>query len=150
MMDKETLKQFKILKVIKPDEDFKQSTRNIILAQKPVENRGFSFLPKVIAFTAALSVILVGFIGFNSLSNPSLASLDQEELNNEIMQSLQIEEIEYRQNINETIASALSEVSSSRSNHLDPSILESENTFIQNKQINRDEEVGELLNQIIF
>jgi hypothetical protein len=64
--------------------------------------------------------------------------------------NLQIEEITYSQDIHDTIASALNEISNSKTNHMNSSIIESENDYInQLENVENEEEINNLLNRVI-
>ena len=61
-----------------------------------------------------------------------------------------LEEVTYSQDVHETIASALNEISNSKTNHMNPSIIEAEKNYIENLNNNgNDEEINKLLNRVI-
>ncbi|MEX0690147.1 MAG: hypothetical protein WD095_01750 [Candidatus Paceibacterota bacterium] len=149
-MDNKTIKKLEILKSVRPDNEFKDSTRRLILATTP-EVKVFS-LPKL-AFSAILAVAILAVTGLGIFDSkhPVLASFDElKQEYEDLTSTLEIEEIEYRQNVNNTISSALKEISSSEASHLNQSLIEEERDQINFMEEDNEEEVDDLLNQIIF
>lgn len=86
-------------------------------------------------------------------NEPVYSSLDGEKLNQELDSltiSIELDEIEYSQAaINNTIASALSEISNDNIRHLNRELLEEEQGQIDFDYSNGDE-IDELLDTVIF
>jgi hypothetical protein len=154
MSNKEIIKNLKLLKEIEPDESFANRTRNIVLATTPHSR----FIPAWVAgFALAalfISLISYSFIFYNH--NPSISSsLEKNFLVNEFNEmdiNLQVKKITYSQDVNKTIASALSEITESQADHMNPSILEAEKEYINQLETTKgnDEEIDKLLNKVIF
>ncbi len=143
------LQQLHNLKTIEPSPAFREKSRGLILKIPPktnyIEWRTLSWA----GITAMVLLILV--IGSN-LSKPVISSLDENRLNKELNNlniNIQLQEISYQQKINQTIASALNEISDNDVRHLNKSLLETEQNNI-NANDSFNPEIDKLLNQIIF
>lgn len=147
MNNKDLIKQLNSLKNIEPDRGFVFSARKIILVEKSVSERMPSW---VWGFGFALLIFAIMGSGFLFPSEPQISLLDSEILKEELRGiSLSLEEIEYRQEIDTTIVSALSEISTSQAKHLNLRILELEQELI--KGLNgENSEIEEMLDSIIF
>ncbi len=150
-MDKNIIDKLHTLKqATSPDAEFAAHTRRLLFAIQPIPHR---FPTWVFAVTAA--VILVAVSGLLLPSSPTISSsLDakflQEEFN-DLNINIQLQEITYRQDINETISSALDEVSGTHISHLNPDILKSEEKLIDELQLENDgPRIDIMLDQIIF
>lgn len=154
MNKKETIKEIKLLKEVVPDPVFVKRARNLVLTAKP----HLRFIPAWVAGFALAAVILalVGSGIFFSAQNPSISSsLNKEFLVKEFSEldiNLQINEIAYSQDIHKTIASALTEISDSKTSHMNPSILEAEKEYINQLENtgSEEKEINTLLNKVIF
>lgn len=154
-MKNKIVEDLKILKRVEPDKNFIESTRHLILATKPQSS--FYPLPSWVAFPISVIavIILVGtVIGFlTPFQKPTVSSFDIQELRqefNNLDATIQIKEITYRQDINATIADALNEISSSRASHLNFSVIELENNYINQLEKPQESQIDELLNKVIF
>ena len=151
--------QLKQLRAIEPDRDFAIRAKFEILA--PTKSRGFSLFPKLnihrnvmLAWSGAgLTVMLLLVIAVPLFfPKPSMsASLSTETLINEygnLPINIQLKEIKYDQTVNQTISSAITEVSNTKTKHLNSDILSSEaqNATIKNVET---QNVDALLNQAI-
>lgn len=149
---KEIIKEIKLLKKVEPDSTFVKHTRNLVLTAKP----HLRLFPAWVmaAGLAAITLALIGSGFLFSNQEPSISSsLEKESLVNEFNEldaNLQIDEMAYSQDVHKTIASALTEISSSKTSHLNPSILESEQEYINEleKAGKREEEINNLLNKL--
>lgn len=156
MSSNNTIQKLKNLKQIKPDENFVQSTRGLILNERPqtTESVGLNLIPK---WGFALGVALILLIATGSIyltpDKPSMASsLDSNELQNELEAlTIQVEEVGYSQETNQAIASALDEISTSQASHLNKSILEREQNGIEELQgSEKSENINQMLDKVIF
>ena len=156
-MDKNFFKDLQILRNIEPDKDFVENTKRIVLAVSP----GKTLTPKSffgLVFAGGLAMILLAIVGLGSIfftnSEPALSnSFDSDILRGELDNlaiDLQLDEIAYQQDINNTIASALAEISDSRINHLNLSILESEKGLIEENGEEKDSRIEDLLNKVLL
>lgn len=156
-MDKNFFKDLQILRNIEPDKDFVENTKRIVLAVSPRD----ALTPKSffgLVFAGGLVMILLAIVGLGSIfftnSEPALSnSFDSDILRGELDNlaiDLQLDEIAYQQDINNTIASALAEISDSRINHLNLSILESEKGLIEENGEEEDSRIEDLLNKVLL
>ncbi len=152
--NKEIIKDLKLLKEIKPDESFINRTRNIVLVTTPHSR----LVPAWIA-GLALAAVVLALIGSGilfSTHHPSISSsLNEDFLVKEFSEldiNIQIDEITYSQDVHKTIASALNEISDSRTSHMNPSILEAEKEYINQLEDtgSKEKEINNLLNKVIF
>lgn len=143
------IKQLNNLKAISPSPTFKEKSRGLILKIPPKTNYIEWRTLSLAGITAVILLILV--VGSN-LSQPIISSLDEDRLNKELGNlniNIQLREISYQQKINQTIASALNEISDNDVRHLNQSLLETEQNDI-NLDDSANPEIDNLLNQIIF
>ena len=154
LKEKEIIEGLKILKKVEPEPDFVKNTRHLVLTVKP----HMQFAPIWVAGFALAAIILaiISSKTFFAAKQPAISSSFNEnslvEEFNEMSINLQIKEITYSQNIHNTIASALTEISDYRTNHMNTSVLEAEQKYINNKLevVNDNEEIDALLNRVIF
>ena len=156
-MDKNFFKNLQTLRNIEPDKDFVENAKRIVLAVPPEK----TLTPKSffgLVFAGGLAMILLAIVGLGSIffagSEPALSnSFDSDILRGELDNlaiDLQLDEIAYQQDINNTIASALAEISDSRINHLNLSILESEKGLIEESGEEKDSRIEDLLNKVLL
>lgn len=156
-MDKNFFKNLQTLRNIEPDKDFVENTKRIVLAVSP----GKTLTPKSffgLVFAGGLAMIFLAIVSLGSIffagSEPALSnSFDSDILRGELDNlaiDLQLDEIAYQQDINNTIASALAEISDSRINHLNLSILESEKGLIEENGEEEDSRIEDLLNKVLL
>jgi len=158
-MQSEIIKQLKNLKAIKPEPDFTASAKQFILtAQKP-RRFIFDYLQTWVLATTAIVLLIVLTISvadFYKTLSLSKNFINPEEINYEFENlniNIQLQEISYRQSINETIAAALDEISDKKPTYLKTNILEKELNSLKINNGNNQEQnqkIDELLNKIIF
>ncbi|MFB6212604.1 MAG: hypothetical protein ABEI53_02190 [Candidatus Magasanikbacteria bacterium] len=155
-MNKEEIKEnLKKLRKVEPDKDFVEGTRRLVLATNQ-ENQTFSRFPTwSIATAVATFVLVIGITSGSFLQDtkPKISSsLNSQNLQKELKSlSLKLEKINYHQETNRTIATALNEITSSKANHLQGSILKEEvNQIEQFENKYKTEKVNKLLNRVIF
>ena len=149
------IQQLRRLRAIQPDSEFVRNSRASGLAVRPrttYEKGG----PVLLWFGAtAVAIIMIGFITTFSIFSvkPVLsASLDAQNITNEfdgLNINIELREVKYQQSANQTIASAISEISDTSTKHLNNSVLEEEN-----KQANTDDsslngDIDKLLDRVI-
>jgi len=148
--------QLKRLKNIEPDPAFKAYSKRAILTYKHPQGFVFGLLkPTNLAwigvFTALTVIAAISY--FLIPAKPILSSaLDEQSLNKELNNltiNIQLQSISYEQAINQTIASALTEITNTQTKHLNPAILNSENQSF-NLPPPTDSRIDQLLEQIIF
>ncbi len=146
------IEKIKVLKQVEPDEAFVRGTKSLVLNTKPHTR----FIPTWAASLVLASVFVLVIASGVILSQhqPSLSSsLNQNSLTkefNEMDLNMEVEEVTYSQDVHETIASALNEIQGSKTNHMNPSIIKSENKYInQLESTKNEEEIDELLNKVI-
>lgn len=151
--------QLKQLRTIEPDRAFAIRAKYEILA--PAKSQGLSLFPKLnihrnvlLAWSGAgLTAVLLFVVTIPLFfPKPTLsASLSTETLMNEygsLPINIQLKEIKYDQAVNQTIASAITEVSNTKTKHLNSTILNSEAQKATIKSV-ETKNVDTLLNQAI-
>lgn len=136
-MHENLILQLKKLKAIEPNADFKTKSRRLLFAHTAIPETAtksavfaipwrWNFAP----IFGALLIIVIGTIVLLSPSKtPAVASLNTENLTQELKDltiNIQLQDVSYTQNVNQTIASALTEISDIKTKHLSPSLLQSE------------------------
>jgi len=158
-MHEEIIQQIKKLREIKPDEQFAKNSRGLILAaHKPAKIQIKLTWPVLTWGTIAAFCILI-FVIYLSLSHTQnyskilSSSLNQTKIEqelNDLTINIQLEQITYNQAINQTIASALNEISdTSYIKHLNRDILESEQKKL-NDLNPPTPDIDTMLNNVIF
>lgn len=153
MNKRELIREIRVLKEIRPDEGFVTRTRSLVITARPT----LRIIPTWVA-GFALATILLALVAsgiFLSARNPSISSsFNKEALAkefNELDVNLQIDEVTYSRDIHETIASAITEISDSKISHLNPSILEEEQSYIEDIEGDgaQEKEINDLLEKVI-
>lgn len=141
------------LRFIEPDAAFARTSKTLIFNSEPAV-KTWSFPVWRLASSAVLATILLTFIFYQAVRpEPVLSSsfnpqsLAQEFKNLTI--NVQIQEISYRQEMNQTVSSALNEVKSTNASHLNQSILQSENSVLE-LQDSINPEIDKLLEKVIL
>lgn len=150
-MHEEIIKQLKTLKNISPDSGFVSHTRNLFVPI-PTPQRVVSAFTWQYVGAFAVVVIFVFSIPFLFfVPEPTLASLDAVSITNEVRElpiNIQLQEIKYSEDIQNTITNAISEASNTDVNHLNYMLLKDEEASIQKtKEINTS--VDDLINKAI-
>jgi hypothetical protein len=151
-MNDQTIRQLKRLKSIEPDLSFVSSSRRTILAfrkQEPVFTWPSFRLAGAFAGLVAMLITSIALFSGNSASmaiaSPEVLSKEFSSLNINI----ELQEIDYRQNINQTIASAISEISNNKARHLNQDVLSSESDNLNLDTAGTDPQIDQLLNSVI-
>lgn len=146
MNNNDLIKKLNQFKNIEPDKDFALGTRRIILATKP----GASQKVPIWVWGFSFCLLFLAIITANTLfpTQPELSSLASEIIKEEFAGlDAQLQELEYNQYISTTVASALTEISASHANHMNPTILEMERSLLDN--YNGEDEIDDMLQSII-
>lgn len=153
--------QLKRLKTIEPDRDFAIRAKYAVLSPRGTQHSSFALpqLPFVrnslwawagAGLSAALLLVVI-ILPF-AFPKPTLsASLSPEDLINEyggLPINIQLKEIKYDQTVNQTISSAITEVSDTKTKHLNSAIINSEANNASLNDTNA-KNVDALLNQVI-
>ncbi len=149
---KEITTQLKKFRAIEPAEAFRNKTLSLIL-----QNRSralvFNFSWNWIWMPALASIVLAVVVGGRFLSTkPALSSFNAEGLRSEFNGldiNIELKEISYRQEVNQEIASAITEITDNRTRHLSPSLLERESQSID-FEAGSNGEIDGLLDKVIF
>ncbi len=150
-MKNDILEQLKSLKTIVPDADFAFRTKRTVLAI-PTPGMRWDFLaawPKVTLGVAVLAVLVVVLGVPGAPKAVPIASA--EALNNEFTNlsiNIEVKQISYNQNTNQAIASALSEIGSTKANHLNPAVLEAESQSVDPNVPASNPQIDDLLKQV--
>jgi hypothetical protein len=103
------------------------------------------------AFASLVAVLLTSIFLFSgdsastALASPEVLSKEFSSLNINI----ELQEIDYRQNVNQTIASAISEISDNKTRHLNQDVLNSENKNLDLDVMGTDPQIDQLLDSVI-
>ena len=152
-MKQELIKELIKLRSIEPNRAFVKKCRLLILektAQKPV----IVLWPRIVWIGALAGLLLIitlpNLISRKQLNTASLNNVEKLSREfNEMAINIQLKEISYQQNINQAIASALTEISDTQIKHLNQSILEKEDNGFDVSN-NQNQEINDLLNKVIF
>jgi hypothetical protein len=148
------IQQLKRLRTIQPDPEFIRNSRAVVLAIRPqtIEKRWSVLL----WFGAtAMAIIMIGFITTFSIFSvkPVLsASLDAQNINNEfdgLNINIELKEVKYQQSANQTITSAISEISDTSTRHLNNNVLEGEKSQASTDGNPLNTDIDKLLDQVI-
>ncbi len=152
-MNDQIISQLKRFKEIEPDAHFAAGSRRVILAfkkQEPVFIRPNLRLVGVFAGIVAVLTASIFLFSGNSastvLASPEVLSQEF----NSLKINIELKGIDYRQNVNRTIASAISEISDNKVQHLNQSILKSESDSLNFDANGTNPQIDELLNKVIF
>lgn len=150
-MQNDIFEQLKDLRSVAPDADFAARTKRIILA----EPRGRAVWPTLVGWPkvvfgglATAAVLLLAVILPGMPKTVPIASA--EALNNEfngLSINIELQQISYNQNVNQTIASALSEITTNKLNHLNPAVIQAEGNSLDPNLPASDPQIDALLNQ---
>jgi len=152
-MNETIIKQLKKLKAIEPDANFASMSRRSILAMKTesrmpfwkVNFRMVAGLSGAVAALAAWVFLFSGPSASTAFASPEL--LNQEFTNMNI--NVEVQQIDYRQNVNKTITSAISEISSNKLSHLNQEVLNSEVGSFSSDATGTDPQIDQLLDKVI-
>ncbi|MEK7169319.1 MAG: hypothetical protein AAB377_01795 [Patescibacteria group bacterium] len=153
-MNDRIILQLKRLREIEPEAGFVAGSRRTILALKKEQVPVFVWpnLRMVGAF-AGLVAVLSASIFFFSGQNAQEALASPEVLNNEFAAlsiNIELQEISYRQNVNKTISSAISEIGSTNANHMNKDVLNAESEKFNLDTLESNPQIDRLLEQVIF
>ncbi len=156
MNQKEIIQKINKLKQILPSPELATRGRVMIFANDlPHNNNNRRVAPWLIwasGFALAILVAAVSITNLNNSNQALAASLNPEKLTqefNDLTINIELQNISYHQDVNQSIASALNEIGSNQAKHLNPDILQSEE---QNLNLNSgtNPKIDQLLNKIIF
>ncbi len=151
--NEEIKKNLNELRIIGPNPEFKRALKAVVLNHKPERRVSFRLPFFRIAGALAVFVLIVTALTLELSPTPVLSSsfnpdaLEKEFENLTI--NVQIEEIEYREKANQTIASALNEIENTNVKHLNSSLLQDEADNI-NLNDSTNPEIDALLETVIF
>lgn len=151
-MNEQIIEQLKKFRSVEPDARFMAGSRRTILALRK-EEPAFSWLSfrfagamaGIVAAVAAAVFMFSGPSATTALASPE--ALNQEFANLNI--NVELKEIDYRENVNQTVSSALSEITDSKISHLNQSVLESESDDLNLETTSTNPQVDDLLNKVI-
>ena len=149
-MTERIIEQLKRFKEIEPDPSFTAGSRRTILALSKEPVLVWPNLKLVGALASLVAVVAAGTFLFSG-QNASTAFASPEALSQEFKNmniNIELREIEYRQNVSQTIASAITEISSNKLNHLNQEILRSESGEMKLDVPNSDLQIDQLLDEI--
>lgn len=161
-MEDQLLQQLKRLKAIRPDPTWVAATRGAFAGSPPKAVLFFWNRPSVLrwAAPAAAGLALLAFAalspGLRTPIPPAVAAaLDTQNLSTEFQNlpiNIELSKIGYQDSANATVASAITEITDTRTRHLSPPLLQAE---IQKLSLpadtpTPDNTIDQMLNQVIF
>ncbi len=152
-MNQDILEQLKNLRKIAPDADFFARTKRLVLATpvpRPVWRE--VFVSSRFVFAAAALAIVVLFVVVLPGAPKTVPIASAEALSNEFSNlsiNIELQQIAYNQSANQTIASALSEISNNTPDHLNPAVLQAEASSVDPHVPASNPEIDKLLNQAL-
>lgn len=155
LKQQEIINQLNELKAIEPEKGFVQRTRGLILAVPAIKPARIWGWPLVWAGVAAVLLLALTLTFANPLTaKPKLSVFfNQQDLKqefNNLSVKIQLQEIAYRQNLDSAIGLALNEISDRQPDHLNPALLQKEQAGLETDGANKQKEINDLLNQVIF
>ena len=153
-MNDRIIQQLKRLREIEPEAGFAAGSRRTILAFKK-EQAPILVWPnlRMVGAFAGLVAVLSASIFFFSGQNAQEALASPEVLNNEFAAlniNIELQEISYRQDVNKTISSAISEIGSTNANHMNKDVLNAESEKFNLDTLESNPQIDRLLEQVIF
>lgn len=152
-MNDQIIRQLKRLSAIMPDRNFAAVSRRTILALKINEPvfawPNLRFVSALVSFVAVVAVSVVLFSGNNASTALASPEVLNQEFNN-LNINIELKEVDYRQNTNQTIASALSEISDNKVRHLNQDVLRSESGNLDLNSDGTNPQIDQLLDKVIF
>jgi len=164
-LGKNIIESLKKLSQIQPDANYSRLSKLAILGVPALSiKKRLIFNPSTalrinywqVAFslTGLLLVLITGNLMHNL--KPAAPNLNAQALETELKDldiDIQLAKIDYSQKVNETVSLALKEISQKQTNHLNPIILESEQTKLDTESSNDNQnkkEIDNLLDQILL
>lgn len=160
-------KQLKKLNAIEPNAAWAETTRRVVLMSRAssVSSKQMApqrsntpvfsvfkhyFIPAGVA-VAALFVLIAPLL---SAPSNALASLDNKTLTDEMSNlsiNIHLDEISYQENANKAVATALTEITDTRTPHMSPSLIESESEVLNVLKIDPEQQapVDAMLESVI-
>ncbi len=153
-MDDQIIRQLKKLRAIEPEARFVSGSRRAILATRREAPASFWFGAnlRLAGLMAGMVAVVAASVFLFSGSGASTALASPEDLNREFSTmniNVELKEIDYRQSVSQTVASALSEISDNKTRHLNENVLQSESDSLIEETPVADPQVDKLLNQVI-
>lgn len=154
LKNQQIIRQLNNLKTIEPEPGFIQRTRGLIFAAPAIRPRSWVW---PWAWAGALAILLLVFT--LTMANPFTPRpklslfFNQQDLKqefNDLTVNIQLQEINYRQNLDSAIGLALNEISDRQPDHLNTALLQKEQDALEANGVNKQKEINELLNQVIF
>lgn len=152
-MEDKLIRQLKQLRAVEPNPLFAASSKRTILALKKDEPV-FAWLNLRLAGVMAGAVAMVAAAVF-MFSGPSAATVlaSPETLNQEftgLNVNVELKAIDYHQNVDQTVMTALSEITDNRVKHLNQNVLQTESDNLDLNSPTSTSQVNALLDKVIF
>lgn len=138
------------LRQIQPDAEYSRISKLAILGV-PLSARKPAFNWQLVFTVAGLLLVLISGNLMRDLK-PTAPNLNAQALETEFKNlniDIQLAKIDYSQKTNETVSLALKEIASKQTSPLNPIILESEQTQL-NDEVSNDKDIDSLLDQILL
>jgi len=139
------------LKEIRPDMDYSRVSKTAILAAPFIPRRQPIFNWQLAFTVAGMLLVLISGNLIHNLK-PTAPNLNAQALETEFANlniDIQLAKIDYSQKTDETVSLALKEITTKQTSHLNPIILESEQTRL-NDQPPDNKDIDNLLDQILL
>lgn len=160
-MENNIVLQLKRLKAITPDTAWNANARRVVLTSRKVVRAPLRANYRFLWFaTPVLALGVIAFVILPSLSSPTedggLATngaLNPQSIAQELKElsiHVQIKEIRYQETADNAVATALSEITDSATQHLSPSLLKSEEANALNLTNPKNPSIDEMLDTVIF
>ncbi len=151
-MEDRIITQLKKFKSIGPDAHFAAGSRRTILAlrkEQPVFTwpnfRFVGTLAGVLAVVAASVFMFSGNSATKAFASPEMLNQEFDNMNINI----ELQEISYRQNVSQTISSAITEISDNKLSHLNQDILKSESGGLDLNVPDSGLQIDKLLDKVV-
>lgn len=146
------IKQLNKLKTITPDQGVAARGRALIFVAETPRRISPLFL-WASAFALTLLIFSISLIrNFENSKANIAASLNPDQISqefNNLSINIELKDITYRQDVNQTIASALTEIGTNQAQHLNPDVIQSEAQGL-NLDSGTNPQIDELLKTIIL
>lgn len=154
-MNQFLIKQLEKFRIIEPDEIFLGRSRALVIAHTLQENHHYHHHIewRTLLWAASVAgVLTIAVMIPRVIGRPHMSALDQDRLikeMNALSINIQLKEIAYQEEVNQVIASALTEISNTDIRHLNTKVLEAEQEKF-NFESSQDKTIDELLNKVLF
>lgn len=157
-MHQDIIKQLKKLRAVEPDAEFVRRSRSLLFREATPVLAAFPFASvtrrqwNMLGLAAGFALLMIAILSpFTLGDRHTLSALSAEAINREfdnLSINVQLEEMTFNENARDTIASAITEITDNKTQHLSSQLLETE---IESFDIPAEDsdEINELLREIL-